>query len=201
MNPFMKSLQILTLFIAVIYITGCTRTVQWEEEVPLNTGETIVVKRSGTYSYRSEAGNPLNYAHRPDRRSTIEFTYRGKPYMHSGDASLMALAIAPSGIPNLVASAADTGWQWNHDYLCAMPSYVQFRPNPSGLEWSWPDQIEPWLYRTPTNLMFGLPELKDDGKKFTSENRAIENAPLLSAGKHFREVDPTFQHQTCKRKN
>ena len=41
-------------------LAGCTRTVHWEEEVLLNTGETIWVKRSGTYTYRSASGNPLD---------------------------------------------------------------------------------------------------------------------------------------------
>ena len=44
---------------AVLQLAGCSKTVQWEEEVPLNTGETIWVQRTVKYTYRGGAGNPL----------------------------------------------------------------------------------------------------------------------------------------------
>jgi hypothetical protein len=39
----------LCMLLPLVAITACSKTVQWEEEVPLNTGETIWVKRSDTY--------------------------------------------------------------------------------------------------------------------------------------------------------
>ena len=49
----------ITLLLSAILLTACSKTVQWEEEVPLNTGEVIWVKRTDTYVKGSEPGNPL----------------------------------------------------------------------------------------------------------------------------------------------
>lgn len=182
-------------------LTGCTRSVTWEEEVPLNTGETIVVKRSGTYTYKSAPGNPLDFGYGPEWRSTIEFTYKGKRYRHTDDAGLVLLAIGPDGVPNLIASAGSYEWQWKHKYYCVTPSYVQFRPDSTGQNWTWPEQIEQWLHGLPTNLIFGLVPLRASGKKFTPEDRAQANASVTVAFKEYKSIEPTFQHQNCMRKN
>ena len=49
----------ITLLLSAILLGACSKTVQWEEEVPLNTGEVIWVKRTDTFTRRSEPGNPL----------------------------------------------------------------------------------------------------------------------------------------------
>jgi hypothetical protein len=179
-------------------LAGCTRSITWEEGVPLNTGETIVVKRSGTYSFKSESGNPLNFGYRPDWRSTIAFTYKGKSYTHTDDAILVLLAIGPDGVPNLVADAR--AWGNQHKYSCVTPYYVQFRPDSVGNSWTWPEQIDSWLYKLPTNLVFGLPPLESSGEKFTQADRARKNASLLVVGEHYRQIDPTFKPENCAKK-
>ena len=93
MNPLKKPLHMTLVALVIVQLSACSRTVQWEEEVPLNTGETIWVKRSGTYSFGSESGNPLRFGYNPDWRSTIEFTYKGKKYSHTDAAGLILLAI------------------------------------------------------------------------------------------------------------
>lgn len=202
MSRLKKTLQLLfAVTAALTFLTGCTRSVTWEEEVSLNTGETIVVKRSGTYTYKSEPGNPLDFGYGPDWRSTIEFTYKGKNYTHTDDAGLVLLAIAPDGVPNLVASAGSYEWQWKHKYYCVTPSYVQFRPDNTGKNWTWPERIDPWLYSLPTNLIFGLVPLEASGKKFTPADRAQENASVTVAFKEYKSIEPTFQHQNCMRRN
>lgn len=195
--------QLLLAGLVALHLTACskTKTVQWEEEVPLNTGETIWVKRSGTYTYESESGNPLKFDYRPDWRSTIAFTYKGKSYTHTDEAGLVLLAIAPDGTPNLVASAGSYEWQWKHKYYCVTPSYVQFRPDSSGKNWNWPERIEPWLHGLQTNLIFGLVPLDASGKKFTQSDRAQQNASVTVAFREYKSIEPTFQHQNCMRRN
>jgi len=183
-----------------VLLAGCTRYVSWEEEVPLNTGETIVVERSGSYSWRSESGNPLKYGYRPDWRRTIEFTYRGKTYTHTDDAHMVLLAISPQGVPNLLAIPSST-WASRNSYYCAVPYYVQFQPDPSGKQWSWPAQIEPWTHGIETNLMFGAPDVGTFSKRYTPEERWRHNASSLVAFEHRRRIDPTYRkdggHISC----
>lgn len=91
----------------LLSLCACSRTVTWREEVPLNTGETIVVRREGTYSWQQAAGNPLVWGYRRDPRTSISFEYKGRRYSYTGEASLQALAISPAGVPTLVVFAAD----------------------------------------------------------------------------------------------
>jgi hypothetical protein len=197
---YFQLLRMLLIVSLAMQLIACSRNVRWEEEVPLNNGETIVVKRTGTYYYESESGNPLKFGYRPDSRATIEFTYKGEHYLHTDDARLILLAIAPDGRPNLVASADSYEWQWKHEYHCTTPSYVQFRPDNTGANWTWPDQVEPWLYGQPTNMIIGLPPLESNGRKFTAADRAQHNASVTAAFHEYRRIEPTFQHQNCMRR-
>ena len=199
MNPFKKSLQILTLFIAVIHITGCTRTVQWEEEVPLNTGETIVVKRSGTYTHSWNVGLAFS-GFSPDPISTIEFAYKGKSFVFTGEPGLLLLAISPNGLPNLIADPRHNGWEWKNNFFCVVPYYLQLRPDSTGKQWVWPEKIDTWLYGLPTNLIFGLAPLESDGKKYSAADRTLENGTRHSSEGHDRSIIPTYKFDSCKRK-
>lgn len=194
MNPLKKPLHMTLVALVIVQLSACSRTVQWEEEVPLNTGETIWVKRSGTYSFGSESGNPLRFGYNPDWRSTIEFTYRGKEFFFSSEASPMVLAISPHGQPNLVASAGVWGNQ--HAYPCITPYYVQFRPDNSGKKWTWPVRIEPWLYDLPSNLLVGLPPLEHDGKKINALERKRLNGSILIYSEYQR-IDPAKKPENC----
>ena len=194
-------LKIMLAGVAIAHLTACSKTVQWEEEVPLNTGEVILVKRSGSYELQSESGNPLKFAYRPQWRTSIEFIYMGKRYSHTDDAGLVLLAISGDGTPNLVASAAQFDWHLKNRYYCVVPYYVQFRPDSTGKKWTWPSKIEPWLYGLRTNLMFGVPALADSGKKFASADRERENASLLVLGDRYQQIAPTFDHPRCLRRN
>jgi hypothetical protein len=194
-------LKLLGMGAAVCQLIACSKTVQWEEQVPLNTGEVVSVKRTGTYAYESESGNPMKSRYAPQARSSFEFTYKGKVYSHADDAELVLLAIGPDGVPNLIASAHSYEWQWRHEHYCATPSYVQFRPDSTGQKWVWPERIDPWLYNLPTNLIFGLVPVEANNKKFTAAERASSNAPVTVRFKEYRYLDPDFQHQNCKRRN
>lgn len=192
----MKLFKLLMTGLAMTSLAACSKTVQWEEEVPLNTGETIVVKRSGSYTYKGLTSDGNAFSWNPEWRSTIEFTYKGKQYSHTDDAPLQLLAIAPDGTPNLIAA---TGAEWGrkNKYYCVTPSYVQFRPDSTGKAWTWPDKIDVWLYGLPTNLLLDLASLADDGKKFSSEEQQKKNASITERSKQFKNIDPTYKTNDC----
>jgi hypothetical protein len=192
-----RPLRISLLVAAALQLAACSKTVQWEEEVPLNTGETIWVKRSGTYTYRCEFAVGTGCGYAPDWRSAIEFSYKGKRYRHTEVVTLILLAIGPDGVPNLVADPRRDEWNWKHKYYCVTPFYVQFRPDSSGKNWAWPERIDPWLYGLPTNLIFGLPPLESNGKKFTPADRAQKNASITGMHSQFERIDPAYSTDNC----
>lgn len=173
------------------------RTVTWEEEVPLNTGETIVVKRSGSYSFGYSAGDGY-IGFSPNPISTIEFTYKGKKYVHTGNISFNLVAIGLDGMPSLVADAR--GWGNYNKYPCVTPYYVQFKTSKDGSQWFWPNQIEPWLYNVPTNLIVGLAAIDDDGKILSSKDRQRLNGSLLPFD-DFKKIEPSKKPENCMRNN
>lgn len=175
-------------------ITACSKTVQWEEEVPLNTGETIVVKRSGVYTYRGLTSDGSHFRYVPEWRSTIEFTYKGIQYSYTGEASIQLLAIAPNGMPNLVADAR--GWGNRNKYPCVTPYYVQLKPVETGKQWTWPSQVEQWLFNLPTNLSIGLVPLDHDGVMVRAADRKRLNGSILIYT-HYQRIDPATKPENC----
>ena len=65
MNLFKKPLLMALVALAALQLSGCSRTVEWEEEVPLNTGETIWVHRSMPWVYKGGFGNPFDMSMLP----------------------------------------------------------------------------------------------------------------------------------------
>lgn len=195
-----KSLPyILLLLITALQLTACSKTVQWEEEVPLNTGETIWVKRGTSYSYKGAGGNPFDIGLRPDRTQWMEFEWKGKHYAWKGDASLMLLAIDPKELPVLVANAAwQAEWGTRNGYKCVRPYYVQFVLDKSG-KWVWPAQIEPWLYGLNANLMVGVHYVPQDmPKRISSAHRAEFNADMWHRQPEARHIDSNYIPDFCK---
>ena len=43
------------VMLAIVQLTGCAKNVKWEEEVLLNTGETIVVSKEVRYTMADKA--------------------------------------------------------------------------------------------------------------------------------------------------
>jgi hypothetical protein len=182
-------------------LVACSKTVRWEEEVPLNTGETIWVTRTVVYSLQGEGGNPMNIGYRQNRTETLSFSWSGKNYSYEGDAALMLLAISPAHKPVLVAPASDRSWAWRHGYYCANPHYVQFSPDADGRKWTWPPQIEPWLYGMQHNLMRQRHSHGEMLTRYTAAQRGEEDR-LLSIQTPSRVViDPTLTENNCKKRN
>ncbi len=199
----MKSLRRLTLTLVLgmsLLLTACSKTVHWEEEVLLNTGETIWVQRSATYTYQGGTGNPLDMAYRIEGAPTLEFTYDNKKYSFRERAGLMVLAISPQKTPVLVMPATSGGWDAVHQYKCTYPFYVQFVPDVTGQVWSWPTSIEPWLYELRTNLFadYGTPErmLPRYSREQKSNQKYLNDPQLIFAHK----IDPAYTGDLCKRK-
>ena len=195
MNPF---LRIALTFGAVVTLSACSKTVQWEEEVPLNTGETIWVKRYVTYKYKGAGGNPLDMAYRPDWTEEIAFEWKDKTYRYVGDADLMLLAISPiTQLPVLVAHAANKDWHWRHSYRCTTPFYVQFIPDSSGQDWSWPPSIEPWLYGMGHNLLAKRDDLEKMKSRYTTSDRVAMDRTMAIQDPFSARIDPIYKSDTC----
>lgn len=201
MNRLRKLLRMLLPVLAALQLTACSKTVQWEEEVPLNTGETIWVKRSVVYSLKGAGANPFDIGYRPDYMETLSFQWGNKKYVYEGNADLIVLAISPQKQPVLVAPAANKGWDWNHNYHCATPHYVQFVPDESGRNWTWPPEIEPWLYGTSSNLMGHLGKPEEMQKRYTAQQRSEEDAISLMQSPPRAKIDPKFIDRNCKRRS
>ena len=182
-------LRTLLMMFVSLQLVACSKTVQWEEEVPLNTGETIWVKRTVNYTLQGGAGNPLDVAYRPEWMEKLEFEWGGKKFAYEGDASVLLLAISPQQQPMLVARASDKNWEMKHKYQCATPSYVQLMPDAKGQTWSWPPAIEPWLYGLPANLMLERKKPEEMRKRYLAQDRKNEDAGVSASLTH---INPSF---------
>lgn len=191
-------MRTLVACVAVVHLAACSKSVAWEEEVPLNTGQTLIVQRKATYSLKGEAGNPLDVAYRPDRSETIEFDWEGRHYRYEGDAIPFVLAISPQRVPVLVAPAANNSWWAVHGYACTVPFYVQLTPQADGRTWRWPAHIEPWLYGLPKNLMLARElRYRESGRLSAAEVRQIDK-PALAGRRSRQEIDATYTGDPCR---
>lgn len=191
--------RFMALIFLALTLTACSKTVKWEEEVLLNTGETIWVRRQVRYTYRSNATNPLMYSLKPEWKKHIYFDYRGKSYHYFGDASLMVLAISPKGMPVLVAPASFNGWANESRYLCTVPFYVQLIPKENGEEWYWPPSIEPWLYGLKTNLLRDFSMLDSDKRKLTIEDIDGQHKREGKVSDFLRFVKQDYESKNCSK--
>jgi hypothetical protein len=191
-------LKVILMSAVLCQFAACSKTVQWEEEVPLNTGEVIWVKRTVEYTKQGGAGNPFDVAYRPGLDEKIEFTWRQKKYVYDGDARIMLLAISPNNVPVLVAKAADNGWQAVHKYACTYPFYVQLVAKEDGHSWVWPRQIEAWLYNLPANLMLERLPPGEMRKRYTAQDRRAEDLPGSVNSPSKQKVDPSYTGDLCK---
>jgi hypothetical protein len=182
---------------AIFSLCACSKTVHWEEEVPLNTGETIWVTKTLNYTLKGGAGNPLDLAYRPNWVEKLTFTWGGKEYAYVGDARIILLAISKQKVPVLVARAADSGWHHAHNYKCTTPFYVQFVPDASGRNWTWPPSIESWLYGLPHNLLRTREEPKKMKTRYTARERNDEDSWGSIQDPSKANIDPNHTVNTC----
>lgn len=195
----------LLMGVAVFLLSACSKTVTWEEEVPLNTGEVIWVKRSMPWTYMGGFGNPFDIAMRPTREQTIRFAYGGINYSFTKRVQVGWLAISPNGKPVLVAIPGSFGWNYlsENTYYCVTPYYVQFSPDQSGAEWKWPEKIDTWLYTLPANLMISMPQPSDGHlNRYTKADRDRRDAAYRLQSPHAAKIDPMYHADgDCPKRN
>lgn len=180
-----------------LVLSACSRTVTWEEEVPLNTGETIWIEREMKWAMLGAMGNPFDIGLRPTREQVIRFKYAGRQYQYAGRANIRWIAISPERKPVLVAKAADFGWAGNHHYLCTVPYYVQLVPGATGNSWTWPDRIEAWLYHLPANVMASVPTPSENRKRFAVRDRDTMDATYRLQVPEGAVIDPSYKEGGC----
>ena len=198
MNPLKKPLHMALVALASLQLSGCSRTVEWEEEVLLNTGETITVHKEVRYSIKGQPGNPADLGYLPDFVETTSFQYGGRSYVYKGEAGIMVLAISPQKLPVLLAPPGSKGWDDNHRYpLCAKPNYVQLMPDGTGQQWNWPDQIEPWTYNLPANLMLHRASTSDVKRRYTMADKAKQGYMQDPQSLYLQKIDSERTNQNC----
>lgn len=179
MRRFLKCGSKLSAVLGLVLLTSaCSRTITWEEEVRLNTGETIWLERTMPWTLQGGFGNPFDIDMRPDvGRQVLRFNYRGREYVYSGGAAIRWIAISNQQTPVLLATPGDWAWAVKNDFYCVVPFYVQFVPDATGRNWSWVRPIEPWLYGLPYNVMGNFPRL-DEGvpRRYTVVDRETRDA-------------------------
>lgn len=188
-----------TLLIVVLMF-GCTKppkVVAWDEEVVLNTGESITLHREETYEYGGEPGNPLKNGWTGKRWGTAKFTWRGREYVFNEHSAPMLLAISPEGQPVFAMDAQTGAWSDINNFPCTTPYYVQFVPDESGRRWTWPKTVAPWLYGLRMNFLQDLPTPDSPARRYSAaEVRSINEGLKLPL--HQQAIDPTFSPSDCK---
>ena len=191
-------LALLVLVLLTVLCTGCAKTVKWEEEVLLNTGETIWVSKKVRYSIKGQPGNPLDLGYLPDQAEVLSFHYRGKSYLYEGNARIQLLAISPDYTPTLVLRPSSNEWYYENSYKCVTPYYAQLIPDSSGQMWTWPDRIEPWIYNLPTNLLLERYSPSVTKHRYgirEKENQLVFRDPQLLS---IQKIDPLYVADHCK---
>lgn len=182
-----------------LVLTACSRTVTWEEEVPLNTGETIWIERTMPWEIRGSQGNPYDLGMRPTRVQTLRFKYGSTEYVYVGRADIRWIAVSPiTKQPVLVAPASSFGWDSEHNFLCTVPHYVQLMPDTTGKKWSWPEHLEPWLFDLPGNVMAVIPALKERRqRRYTSADIARRDGPSLLMDPISARIQRDYKESGC----
>ena len=173
-----RSMRSTAVLLLALQLAACSKSIQWEEEVPLNTGETIWVKRTDSYVRGGDAGNPLKIVWWLEQRN-YEFEWQGKRLSYlrrtrtiSGPIGLYV--VTPGKAISVVDSAA----------ACSKPGWVEYRWQQDA--WRLQDTFDPALVGLPRNLMAHfsaddgeIPQRVTSGfkrKEDTAQNRA---APLM----------------------
>ena len=190
MNP----IKLMLIGPAMIALAACSETVQWEEEVPLNTGEVIWIKRSMTWALQGGYGNPANISMLPTKDESIRFRYDGRDYNYSGGASIRWIAVSPKKQVVLVARAADSSWDLQNNFYCVVPHYVQLIPDAAGTGWHWPERIEPWLYNLSANVMAEFPKLTESRQaRYTAIDRNDRDKTYRLQSPTGANIDPKYK--------
>ncbi|HSW14403.1 MAG TPA: hypothetical protein VLI06_16270 [Solimonas sp.] len=190
----------LLLLLAMTPLGACAKQVKWEEEVPLNTGETIIVKRQVEYTLQGSAGNPLDIGWKPaSGGSVMRFTWRDREYRFDRHGSPMVLTISSEGMPVLLAIAG-IGWSAKNNYRCTVPNYVQFVPDESGQHWTWPPSVDSVFFNLKTNLLQKIPRPETPERRYRVEELDAINAAALARSPERKRIEPGYTGDLCNKR-
>lgn len=120
----------LAIALLAVVLSGCSRTVTWEEEVPLNTGATAWIARTDTYSRSTEPGNPFKPAWDIEKRG-VEFDLHGRRYAFQAATTDIFMVVDRGSTISIVAWSTDckkrgyAEYQWTRDAWRLQPSVDQ----------------------------------------------------------------------------
>lgn len=185
--------------LAASSLGACAKTVQWEEDVPLNTGETVRVARSVEYTLQGGAGNPLDLGWRPDSRTArLSFQWGGRTWRFDAHGGPLLLAIGPDRRPALLALAEAGAWDARHRYACTVPFYVQFVPDDSGQRWRWPPAVDPFFFEMRANLLQDIPTPDKNAGSYPAAAVRATNDRVLQRYPSRQRIDPNYTGDTCR---
>jgi hypothetical protein len=157
------------VFSVCLVLAGCTKEVSWEEEVRLNTGDTVIIRRTAVFERSGAPGNPFEIGWGLRGAPVIHFAWRGKTYSFREHVRPFVLAISPQNVPTVVINPAIGRWDAKHPLPCFKPYYVQFSAGADGNTWTWQRGIEPWLHHAPTNLSQAFPNPDRRKERYTAD--------------------------------
>ena len=144
MQYFDKYLNIFLAVLATTQLSSCSKSIRWQEEVPVNTGEVIIMNREDVFVRRSAPGNPFLMGWWLNGRS-YKFFWNGRHYSYKVtgvSTGPMLLYVYPK--ENTVA-IIDSGWP-----KCS--GYAEWRWADSGA-WEIQKNINPEIIGKTRNIM------------------------------------------------
>ena len=180
-------------------LTGCSKTLNWEEEVALSPTDTIWITRTVDYERGGSAGNPLDIVWL-GRRFVLEFNWRGKTYHFEQHGAPMVLRVDATGQPVILGPADAGAWYAQNHYACTTPYYVQFVPDATGKQWTWPISVDPAFYGIETNLLQVLPSPGAGKARYSAQELKSANVAVLGRSPQRLRIEPTYTGDHCRGK-
>jgi len=179
------------VLVAAVALAGCSRTVDWQQEVRLPGGGMVVLQHQTTYERYGDNPLALGWSGWRVREDEFRFEWRGQRYRYdtSGRQRPQVLFIDP-------ATARPILVRWVRPPDCRRPPYVQMQWTGS----AWADQpLSPAAHGLVTNLMRHRPEKPHELQaRYTPEEGRQSDARIAPRGWGPGFVDPDYQHDDCK---
>ena len=142
-----------------------TKTVAWQEEVRLPSGEVLWIQRSDAFTQRPEPGNPLQSGWWPGSRR-YEINWRGRTHVYETDPSqsLGALLLAVRGDAVVIVDRSRG---------CRQHGFAEFVFE--GGRWA-RKEVGPDLLGQPRNLLYANSELEPGQRVAADEKFARDSA-------------------------
>jgi hypothetical protein len=143
------------------------KTVSWEEETRLNSGEVVWVKRTDSFSRRAEPGNPLASGWWPEARR-YEFTWRGRQYAYETNPkeSLGAIVLAVRGQQLILL---------DRSRACRTPGFAEFVFD--GSRWQLQKSVGSDMLGQARNLMYSNANIQD-GQRLSADDKLARDKAI-----------------------